>query len=68
MSQITRHEVSRAAALSAAVVLIGLLLWGRLLIRNDVPRTAVAGPRVKAGDASNPQKSVEDSPDDRLQQ
>ena len=39
MTHTTRHELSRAAALSSAAVLIGLLLWGRLLIRDDVPRT-----------------------------
>lgn len=49
--------------LSVLVVLsvFGLLLWGRLLIRGDVPRTAVADP--KAEKSLQAQKSEPDPPD-----
>jgi len=44
----------RVLSLVLIALFFGLLLWGRLRLRNDVPRTVVANPPISSvhGDAS----------------
>ena len=49
--QLTKDK--RKLGVAVVLLVVGLLLWGRLILTKDVPRTAVADPAAVAGEADD---------------
>ncbi len=50
-------------SIAIAFVAVGLLFWARLIVIQDMPRTAVAEPETTAAPAPQPDSPESDDPD-----